>query len=230
MKNLSNNSRWLLKMSLIVLLALAFFWVIFFFCIEKANDNNLPDGVSLMPVHVNDVYPSWLYFEVEPGEVVDSSFLVWNGYEETAKVDLGSLDAVLNATLEDFELKIVQDEQVGIGAWAQVEVPNVLLDARSQAEVHFVMTIPENAEEGTYLGAVYGSYSPEVSVDSPFKTIYQNGLRVIVNVTNDPQEVSMIGANVSMLPQVALTYFSVSVMITIAGLMSLVTAYRNAKS
>lgn len=220
----NKKDHWLIKAVMVVMLALVAFWAVFYFCVDRAQKSDLPDGISLMPVQINEIYPDWLYFEASPGDTLTSDFYVWNGYEDDVVVNLGALDATDDSTLEDFQVKAVQDEQLGIGGWAKVQLSYLDVKSEQKETVPFHITIPEGTPYGTYTGVVYASYSPD-SEDASFKTIYQSGLRVIVLVTETPAQVSMINASLWMLPQISLTYFTVSVMITMGGMMSLVMAY-----
>jgi hypothetical protein len=224
-----NDRRWIIKAAVVLVLALALFWAVFYFCVDRAQKNDMPDGVSLSPVQVNEVYPDWVYFEARPGDTLEGDFWVWNGYEHEAAVNLGSLDVIDGSTLEDFQLKAAQDDQLGIGGWTKVQLSYLDLDSEQEKSVPFHLTVPEGTPYGTYMGAVYASYSPDAE-DATFRTIYQSGLRVIVLVTDNPAEVSMINASVWSLPQISLTYFTLSVMITLGGMMTLGTAYRGVQS
>ncbi len=190
----------------------------------------MPNGISLMPVEVNELYPSWIYYEAQPGETINTSFFVWNGYEEIAEITLGALDSQEEATLEDFQIKTTEDEQVEIGEWAQIPIIATTIESRTSEEIPLQIVIPEDAELDTYLGAVYANYVSETSLDSPYKMVLQNGLRVIINVTDSPREVNAVGTNLWTLPQLSLTYFSVSVIITLGGFLSLLLVYRSTQS
>ncbi len=187
-------------------------WGVLFGVINGMYHHRLPKGISVMPVNVNEVYPSWLHYQMEPGDSLQDSFLVWNGYSFPVELTLGALDARDTATLEQFELTSEYDDaQEEIGHWVTVRHSSITLDRKTFTEVPFDLMLPDDVQEGEYWGAIFTDYSPD-GQSGPIKTVIQTGLRVILVVSDEPQNVSIIGTQTGKTPFGSLMlpfYFSV---------------------
>lgn len=96
---------------------------------------------------------SWFVYEKMPGEVIDDIATIKNQGEKDAHVRIYAVDATSN-TSGSFILKFLNDKQLGVGAWTDVEKKELTIKPAERVDIPFKITIPENATPSEYYGGI----------------------------------------------------------------------------
>jgi len=96
---------------------------------------------------------SWFVYEKMPGEVIEDIATIKNQGEKDAHVRVYAVDATSN-TSGSFILKFLNDKQLGIGAWTNVEKQELTIKPDERVDIPFKITIPENATPSEYYGGI----------------------------------------------------------------------------
>ena len=161
------------------------------------------ETISLTPVHPTRIHPSWLYYEVVPGELVQDEFWLVNKYRKEMEVTLGVADAT--GTYEDPQsFSMVEDSKMyhEVGRWLTfdnaIDLSNKIIPQKSAEKIPFTLQIPEELEEGYYMGLIYAVYTAPEQKISNINIKYQLGLRTIIYVTSEPRSAEELAPKFSL--------------------------------
>jgi len=96
---------------------------------------------------------SWFVYEKLPGDVIEDVATIKNQGDEDAHVKVYAVDATSNSS-GSFILKFLNDKQVGVGAWTDVDSKELTIKPSERIDVPFKITIPENATPSEYYGGI----------------------------------------------------------------------------
>lgn len=111
--------------------------------------------------------PNFAY-SLPPGGTLADALVVTNKGDAPLALDVYAADGFLTA---DGTLDVLGagEESTALGAWVQVETPEIVLEPGAAAEVPFTLTVPEDAQPGDYAAGIVSSLLVEnaagVSVD-----------------------------------------------------------------
>ncbi len=148
-------------------------------------------GLSLRPVNPNGLYSSWLYYELRPGDRVQDSLMIRNGFAQSLPLVLGVADAEGDFDKGTYALKDgLNTSGIGVARWIDLKVDSLdlSLSASTEQPIAFDLTVTNDADLGVYMGGIYARYMPEQS-DEGIKTQLRIALRTIVRVTDDPKPI-----------------------------------------
>lgn len=96
------------------------------------------------------------YFVLEgnPGSVIKDKVRLTNFTKQPITFKLYGADAYNTAQGGFFALKALEDEQVDVGAWASLPVPEVTVAGRTVADVPITIRVPDNATPGDHIGGI----------------------------------------------------------------------------
>ncbi|MCC7196927.1 DUF916 domain-containing protein [Candidatus Peregrinibacteria bacterium] len=96
---------------------------------------------------------SWFVYEKMPGEIIEDVATIKNQSERDVNVRIYAVDATSNAS-GSFILKFLNDKQMGIGVWTDVEKKELTIKPDERVDIPFRITIPENATPSEYYGGI----------------------------------------------------------------------------
>ncbi|MET0435477.1 MAG: DUF916 domain-containing protein [Cellulomonas sp.] len=111
--------------------------------------------------------PNFAY-SLPPGGTLADALVVTNKGDAPLALDVYAADGFLTA---DGTLDVLGagEESTALGAWVQVETPEIVLEPGAATEVPFTLTVPEDAQPGDYAAGIVSSLLVEnaagVSVD-----------------------------------------------------------------
>lgn len=151
-------------------------------------------GISVQARHETAPYPTFLYFEVKPGERAESSFVLRNGYDKATDLNISATDATGN--IDDLKIyEIIEKEDStqyeAFGKWATFEnaknTDQFTINAKQIKEIPFSIDIPTDTPVGFYWGALFTrnkvTDNPDNNVNIEIRTV----LKTLIQVTNTPR-------------------------------------------
>lgn len=151
-------------------------------------------GISLQAKHETKPYPSFLYFELKPGEQAKGSFILRNGYDKTIDLRLSATDA--QAIIEDLKsYEILEKEEATqygeFGTWATFpngkNTEQLTLGSKEVKEIPFTIIIPEDTAKGFYWGAMFSRHRATENPDNKVNVEIRTVLKTMIQVTDNPK-------------------------------------------
>lgn len=96
---------------------------------------------------------SWFIYEKEAGQVIEDIATLKNFSNKPANVNIYAVDAT-SSDGGSFILKFREEEQKGIGYWADVDVKSVTINPSEVIDVPFKIVLPEGVTPGEYIGGL----------------------------------------------------------------------------
>jgi LysM repeat protein len=128
-----------------------------------------------------------IVYEMDPGTSLEGEAKVTNYSDHTIVLDVNALDAQIDES-GNFTLKNVENEQVNMGAWIELEADQVSLAPNTSELVEFTLTLPSYVTPGQYAGGLVISPSQETQsslTSTGLSLTSQIGLRVYLSVTGE---------------------------------------------
>jgi hypothetical protein len=96
---------------------------------------------------------SWFVYEKMPGEVIKDIATIKNQGDKDAHIRVYAVDATSN-TSGSFILKFLNDKQLGIGSWTDVEKKELTIKPEERIDIPFTINIPQDATPSEYYGGI----------------------------------------------------------------------------
>ena len=144
--------------------------------ISPANENGPDSRVALQYV-------------LSPGQIQSDYVVVTNYSEKPISLKLYPGDALLK-TGNGFDIQSEDETSSHIGIWVKTGVSELQLQARESKVVPVLITVPEEASPGDYIGGLLASYLKENDTEAgQLSTEHRVGVRVELRVSGpiDPQ-------------------------------------------
>lgn len=163
--------------------------VILLFCLATKSVNALSmGGVGIIPSQDKESR-DWFILTLKPGETIKDSVVISNTSKDKQTVVLGAYDSELSET-GAFALTGSKSEQKSIGKWIKIDTTKITLAPNEKKTIKFTITIPKDAIDGEYSGAVTAAMTPEKPAGSSGVTIGTRvGVRVYVTVASNYDKV-----------------------------------------
>lgn len=131
------------------------------------------DGaIGIRPANESDFF----HLSLRPGESIEATAIVSNDTTSAVTLPTYPVDAVSDPT-GAFAMADEDVARVGVGAWVELELEEVVVPAGSEVPVEFRLTVPADTPPGDYAGALI-IQSPPV----PGETTTVDGIAVRLDV------------------------------------------------
>jgi hypothetical protein len=122
---------------------------------------------SLLPTRTPGAPPrSYFIVDVEPGGTLRDSVTLTNPTDAPIHFRIYPADAFLTPGGASFALRDHDEPMAGVGTWIELPVEEITVEPRTEAEIPFVMRVPDNAEPGDHAGGIAAmNTSPESHLD-----------------------------------------------------------------
>ncbi len=141
-------------------------------------------GLGIFPAHPDPNIPysqSWLIYNLVAGESKRDEFYVANQSNQTVKVKIYPVDAVMTKD-GAFSLKQENEARTGVGAWIKLDKNELTLAPNRKQLVGFTFQVPKTAEVGDHMGGIVAEKLIQNSDKGTLRVRTRIGLRVYETV------------------------------------------------
>lgn len=146
-------------------------------------------GIGVRPANPdpnNERTKSIFVYEIEPGQTEQDAVLVSNNTEEDKTIEVYAVDGQTTNS-GSFACKQKVEASTGAGEWVVLDQSEIRLDAGTQKEIPFKVTLPEQVDVGEHNACIVVAEAVDDSQESGggVSLRFRSALRVAISVPGD---------------------------------------------